>query len=127
MSVKRQIVRALEDADVVKVKEIIDNKDNEAMLSDESMEIVASVCGYLTKETQEALPHLTTCCQETLITLAGLGNLAVHLVLVGIADGHTPGHHTSSAQHPAAILHSLAQLPPIGHASRDSPDEAAPD
>ena len=67
-------MRALEDADVVKVKDIIENEDNKTLLSDESMEIVASVCSYLTKETQEALPHLTTCCQDTLVTLANLGN-----------------------------------------------------
>ena len=74
MPVKRQLVRALEDADVVRIKEIIDDKDNEKDIGDECMEIVTAVCDYLSKETQEALPHLVTCVMDTLAKVATLGN-----------------------------------------------------
>ena len=82
MSVKKLIVRALEDADVVKLKDIIDNEENKTKLSDESMDIVPVTCGHLTKHTQEALPHLVTSCQDLLITLANLGNPKEMLISV---------------------------------------------
>ena len=34
------------------------------------MELVPLVCGYMTPETQEALPHLVTSCQAALDTIA---------------------------------------------------------
>ena len=34
------------------------------------MELVPLVCGYMTPETQEALPHLVTSCQAALDTMA---------------------------------------------------------
>ena len=82
MSIRKLIVRALEDADVVKLKEIIDNEENKTALSDESMDIVPLACGHLTKETQEALPHLVTACHDLLITLANLGNPKEMLISV---------------------------------------------
>ena len=74
MSVKKQLIRALEDADIVKVKAIIEDETNEAPLGDESMEIISCVCDYMTKETQEALPHLVTSCQDILAKVSLLGN-----------------------------------------------------
>ena len=56
-------MRALEDADVVKVKEIIDHDDNAEDLAEQSMEIVACVCDHINQHNVEALPHLVTCCQ----------------------------------------------------------------
>ena len=74
MSVKKKLIRALEDADVVKVKEIIENESNESALGDESMDIISCVCDYMTKERQEALPHLVTSCQDILAKVTLLGN-----------------------------------------------------
>ena len=34
------------------------------------MELVPLVCGYMTPETQDALPHLVTSCQAALDTIA---------------------------------------------------------
>ena len=74
MRIKKLLVRALEDADVVRVREIIEDASNQAGLEEEGMELVTLVCGYLTLETQEALPHVASCCQDTLATLAIVGN-----------------------------------------------------
>ena len=73
MSVKRRLVRALEDGDVVTVKEVLETSPSQA-LCEESLELVSTLCSYLSPHTLQALPHLANCCQDSLVTVAGLAN-----------------------------------------------------
>ena len=94
MRIKKLLVRSLEDADVVRVKEIIEDDSNQAGLEEEAMDLVTLVCGYLTQETQEALPHVTSCCEDVLAVL-GAGE---HLSVVLASAGTGPAHHRHHRQ-----------------------------
>ena len=59
---------------MVRVREIIEDDNNKAGLEEEAMDLVPVVCSYLTKETQEALPHLARSCEDVLAALARLGS-----------------------------------------------------
>ena len=80
ISLKRRLVRALEDADVVRVSSLLENSENQPALLEESQEVVETLSGYLTLHTLHALPHLATCCQAGLVTVARLGNAKEVLV-----------------------------------------------
>ena len=49
MKIKKLLYRSLEDADVVRVREIIEDDNNQAGLEEEAMDLVPVVCSYLTK------------------------------------------------------------------------------
>ena len=66
-------MRALEDGDVVTVKEVLETSPRED-LCEESLELVSTLCSYLSPHTLQALPHLANCCQDSLVTVAGLAN-----------------------------------------------------
>ena len=80
ISLKRRLVRALEDADVVRVSSLLEDSENQPALRDESLEVVETLCGHLTLHTLHALPHLATCCQTGLVTVARQGNAKEVLV-----------------------------------------------
>ena len=73
MSIRKLLNRALEDADVVRVKEIIEDENNQAGLDEEAMDLVPVVCTHLTQEMEEALPHVTRCCEDVLVAIARVG------------------------------------------------------
>ena len=72
ISLKRRLVRALEDGDVVRVRDLLE-AEREAV-SEASMELVSTLCSYLSPHTLQALPHLATCCQDSLVTVARAAN-----------------------------------------------------
>ena len=74
ISLKRRLVRALEDADVVRVSSLLESSENLPALREESLEVVEALSGYLSLHTLHALPHLATCCQAGLVTVAREGN-----------------------------------------------------
>ena len=102
MRIKKLLVRSLEDADVVRVKEIIEDDSNQAGLEEEAMDLVTLVCGYLTQETQEALPHVTSCCEDVLAALARLGN-PKELLMAQMEQ-------LDSFQHPCQVVSILPSL-----------------
>lgn len=77
---KRRLVRALEDADVVRVSSLLEDTENQPALAEESLELVETLAGYLTLHTLHALPHLATCCQAGLVTVASRGKAKEVLV-----------------------------------------------
>ena len=74
MSLRRRLVRALEDGDVVMVRDLLEGKESQTELCEDSMEVVSTLCSYLTPHTLQALPHLASCCQDCLVTVAKAAN-----------------------------------------------------
>ena len=102
MRIKKLLYRSLEDADVVRVREIIEDDNNQAGLEEEAMDLVPVVCSYLTKETQEALPHLARSCEDVLAALARLGSPKEVLM--------AQMEQMDSFQHPAQVVSMLPSL-----------------
>ena len=102
MRIKKLLVRSLEDADVVRVREIIEDDANQAGLEEEAMDLVTLVCGYLTQETQEALPHVTSSCEDVLAALARLGNPKEVLM--------AQMEQLDSFQHPGQVVSMMPSL-----------------
>ena len=105
ISLKRRLVRALEDADVVKVSSLLEDSENQQALREESLEVVEALSGHLTLHTLQALPHLASCCQAGLVTVAREGNAKEVLVsLLERLDSF------QSAELVARVLPSLATV-----------------
>ena len=105
ISLKRRLVRALEDADVVRVSSLLESSENLPALREESLEVVEALSGYLSLHTLHALPHLATCCQAGLVTVARQGNAKEVLVsLLERLDSF------QSAELVVRVLPSLAEV-----------------
>jgi len=78
--VHSQLVRALEDWDVVTAAACLSCPTNQAWVAENSMDLVPVIAQYLTEHTEEAGPHLTQCCQDLLVTLAEKGSPKENLV-----------------------------------------------
>ena len=87
---------------MVRVREIIEDDNNKAGLEEEAMDLVPVVCSYLTKETQEALPHLARSCEDVLAALARLGSPKEVLM--------AQMEQMDSFQHPAQVVSMLPSL-----------------
>ena len=79
-SVDSQLVRALEDWDVVAATACLNNPDNEEYVTENSMYLVPIITQYLTQNIEEAGPHITHCCQDMLVMLANKGSAKENLV-----------------------------------------------
>ena len=79
-SVDSQLVRALEDWDVVAATACLSNPDNEDYVTENSMYLVPIITQYLTQNIEEAGPHITNCCQDMLVMLANKGSAKENLV-----------------------------------------------
>jgi len=79
-SVDSQLVRALEDWDVVAATACLSNPDNDDYVAENSMYLVPIITQYLTQNIEEAGPHITHCCQDMLVMLANKGSAKENLV-----------------------------------------------
>ena len=102
LSLKRRLVRALEDADVVRVSSLLEASENQPALLSESLELVETLASYLTLHNLHALPHLATSCQAGLVTVASRGNAKE--VLVSLLE------QLDSFQSPELVVRLLPSL-----------------
>eukprot|EP00092_Neocalanus_flemingeri_P010244 GFUD01011035.1.p1 GENE.GFUD01011035.1~~GFUD01011035.1.p1 ORF type:complete len:567 (-),score=197.57 GFUD01011035.1:38-1738(-) len=80
--VKSQLIRALEDWDVVAASDCLSCPSNHAWVAENSMELVPVVAQHLTEHTEMAGPHMAQCCQDLLVTLANKGSAKENLVAI---------------------------------------------
>jgi len=78
--VRSQLIRALEDWDVVTASACLACTQNQAWVAENSMELVPVIAQYLTEHNEQAGPHMTQCCQDLLVTLADKGSPKENLV-----------------------------------------------
>ena len=78
--VKSQLIRALEDWDIVTASSCLSCTKNHAWVSENSMELVPVIAQHLTVQIEQAGPHLAQCCQDLLVTLAVKGSPKENLV-----------------------------------------------
>jgi len=78
--VRSQLVRALEDWDVVAATTCLSEPGVEDWVAGNSMDLVPIIAQHLTQHTEEAGPHMTHCCQDLLVMLAHKGSPKENLV-----------------------------------------------